>query len=110
MSTMSTAPAALDPTLRKIDFDFPLDRPGAEPLAGVTVRKPGSGELRGLSLMALSQLDYATLEALLPRITIPQLSKFDVAKLDPADFMQLAGEVMDFLLPKAAKQEVSPEA
>lgn len=95
-------------SLRTVTLDVPLDRPGAEPIAVVKVRKPNSGELRGLTLMALSQLDYATLETLLPRITLPILHKADIARLDPADLMQLGGEVMDFLLPKAAKEAVSP--
>ncbi len=75
----------------------------------ITVRKPGAGELRGLTLMALIQLDYAALETLAPRITVPILHKQHVAAMDPADIMQFGGEVMDFLLPKAAKTEVSPQ-
>ncbi len=96
-------------SLSTITLDVPLDRPGAEPITTVRVRKPNSGELRGLTLMALSQLDYGALETLLPRITSPILHKADIAKLDPADLMQLGGEVMDFLLPKAAKEAVSPQ-
>ncbi|WP_309692026.1 phage tail assembly protein [Sphingomonas sp. SORGH_AS_0870] len=67
----------------------------------ITVRKPGSGELRGLTLMALSQLDVTALHTLAPRITTPPIAKGAV--MDPADLMQFGGEVMDFLLPKAAK-------
>lgn len=67
----------------------------------ITVRKPGSGELRGLTLMALSQLDVTALHTLAPRITNPPIAKGAV--MDPADLMQFGGEVMDFLLPKAAK-------
>jgi hypothetical protein len=100
--------ASNSPNLRTITLDVPLDRPGAEPIASVIIRKPNSGELRGLTLMALSQLDYVTLETLLPRITMPILHKADIARLDPADLMQFGGEVMDFLLPKAAKEAVSP--
>jgi hypothetical protein len=95
-------------SLRTITLDVPLDRPNAEPIVEVQVRKPNSGELRGLTLMALSQLDYGALETLLPRITMPILHKADIGRLDPADLMQLGGEVMDFLLPKAAKEAVSP--
>ncbi|MFA6125066.1 MAG: phage tail assembly protein [Sphingomonas sp.] len=95
-----------DSTFRTVTLDTPLKR-GDETITTVQVRKPGSGELRGLTLMALSQLDYAALETLLPRITTPMLTKADVARLDPADLMQLGGEVMDFLLPKAAKQAAS---
>lgn len=89
-------------SLRTVTLDVPLQI-GDETIEAVQVRKPASGELRGLTMMALSQLDYAALETLLPRITMPMLSKQDIARLDPADFMQLGGEVMDFLLPQAAK-------
>lgn len=95
------------PILRSVTLDTPLAR-GDETIAVVQVRKPGAGELRGLTLMALSQLDYAALESLLPRITMPILHKADIARLDPADLMQLGGEVMDFLLPRAAKETASP--
>jgi hypothetical protein len=74
----------------------------------ISVRKPGSGELRGLKLTELIQLDVASLEALAPRITMPVIHKGAV--LDPADLMQFGGEVMDFLLPKSAKESVSPQA
>jgi hypothetical protein len=71
----------------------------------ITVRKPGSGELRGLTLVALGQGDYASLETIAPRITSPVLHKAHVAAMDPADLMQFGSEVIDFLLPKAAKAD-----
>ncbi|MCG7349282.1 phage tail assembly protein [Sphingomonas sp. ACRSK] len=74
----------------------------------ITVRKPGAGEMRGLTLMGLSQLDYNQLERLAPRITSPVLTKQVFGEMDPADLMQFGGEVMDFLLPTAAKEAVSP--
>jgi hypothetical protein len=94
-------------SLRTITLDVPL-KIGDLEIQTVQVRKPASGELRGLTMMALSQLDYAALETLLPRITIPPLEKTDIARLDPADFMQLGSEVMDFLLPMSAKGTASP--
>ncbi len=95
------------PSLRIVTLDVPL-KLGEVTHHTIQVRKPASGELRGLTMMALSQLDYAALETLLPRITIPPLEKRDIAQLDPADFMQLGGEVMDFLLPMSAKETASP--
>ena len=87
-----------------LDFDINVGGKVVHPAGTrITVRKPGSGEMRGLSLMAISQLDYSSLETLLPRITHPLLNKFDVAAMDPADLMQAGNEVMDFLLPKAVK-------
>ena len=88
--------------IRTITLDTPIMR-GEASIDSIEIRKPASGELRGLNMVALSQLEYASLETLLPRITNPPLTVAEVRALDPADFMQLGGEVMDFLLPKAAK-------
>lgn len=96
-----------DAVFANVTLDVPIER-GETTITEVKVRKPNSGELRGLTLMALSQLDYGALEQLLPRITQPILTKAEIGRLDPADLMQLGGEVMDFLLPKAAKAEASP--
>ncbi len=73
----------------------------------ITVRKPGSGELRGLALNSLLQLDVASLETLAPRITSPVIHKPYAAAMAPNDMLQFGTEVVDFLLPKAAKP-VSP--
>jgi len=93
--------------LRSVALDAPIAR-GEQTIDTVQVRKPHGGELRGLSLSALLNLDYGALETLLPRITIPPLTKPEVAALDPSDLIQLGSEVMDFLLPKAAKAALSP--
>ncbi|WP_267382593.1 MULTISPECIES: hypothetical protein [unclassified Sphingomonas] len=71
----------------------------------ISVRKPDSGSLRGLNLMGLSQMDVVQLEQLAPRITMPVIQKG--ARLGAADLMQFGGEVLDFLLPRAAKAAVS---
>lgn len=75
----------------------------------ITVRKPGSGELRGLALQSLIQLDVASLEMLAPRVTSPTIFKPLAAAMAPNDMLQFGTEVIDFLLPKAAKP-VSPTA
>lgn len=99
------------PKVRRFTLDFDV-KLGDQVLitAGteVTVRKPGSSELRGLTLGALSQLDVNALHELAPRITSPVIHKN--AMMDPADLMQLGAEVMDFLLPTAVKPAASPTA
>ena len=92
--------------LRPVELDTPVTR-GEQTISTVQVRMPHGGELRGLSLSALLNLDYGALETLLPRVTIPPLTKPEVAALDPSDLIQLGSEVMDFLLPKAAKAALS---
>lgn len=75
----------------------------------ITIRKPQAGELRGTGgTQALLQGDYVALETLAPRITTPMLQKAQFAVMDPADLTQFHVEVLDFLLPSAAKQAVSP--
>lgn len=88
--------------LRVVTLDVPLKR-GTETIGFIQLRKPAAGELRGLNLLALSQLDVMALRTLLPRITDPMLTPQEIDALDLADLMQLGGEIMDFLLPRAAK-------
>jgi hypothetical protein len=111
MSDTSTAAIAAATAPTPASATFTLDEPvmlGTNVLieAGVvvTVRKPGSGELRGLQLVALNQLDVFSLETLAPRITSPVIVKG--ATMSPSDLMQFGAEVMDFLLPTAAKAQL----
>ena len=73
-------------------------------------RRPLSGELRGLSLASLLQLDVANLQMLLPRITSPMLTRAEIDQLDPADLVQLGVEVTGFFLTKADRLPLSPTA
>lgn len=71
----------------------------------IQVRKPAAGELRGVNISTLiNGCDYAEVERLAPRITNPMLPREYIAAMDPADFVQLGGEIVDFLLPKAVRQ------
>jgi len=99
MTMTDIAEAKIDTATRTVTLDCPLIR-GEQTLDTVQVRRPKAGELRGLNLRALSELDYVALETLLPRITTPMLTKQDVSELDPSDLMQMGTEVVDFLLPK----------
>lgn len=104
---MDTEPATPAKAPGLVTLDVPIVR-GETTITEVQVRRPDGGSFRGLNLVQVSQLDYSQLETLLPRITTPMLTKQEIARLDPADLMQLGGEVMDFLLPKAAKAAASP--
>lgn len=86
-----------------IDLDTPIKR-GDQEISRVSLRKPAAGELRGVSLVDLMQMDVAALQTVLPRITSPALTPHDVAQMDPADLVQLAAGVSGFLLPKAARE------
>jgi len=82
-----------------ITLDDPLTR-GDETITTITLRKPNAGELRGVSLMELGQLDVAALHKLLPRITTPTLTEHDVSRLSLADLLAVATEIGGFFVRK----------
>ena len=92
-----------------ITLDTPIKR-GDKEITAITLRKPASGELRGLSLTELLQMDVTGLSKLMPRISSPTLTEHEVFNLDPADLVQLGAVAAGFLLPKAAQPEVFPTA
>lgn len=95
----TTATAAANPNT--VTLETPIERAGQK-ITAVTLRKPRAGELRGVSLTDLLQMDVTALQTVLPRITEPVLHKSEVLNLDPADLVQLGTKVSGFLLPKAA--------
>ena len=88
-----------------VPLDEPIQR-GEQIIKGVTLRKPRSGELRGVQLAQLMQLDVASLQTVLPRITSPTLTAHDVANLDPADLLAIAGVMAGFFLTKAERESL----
>lgn len=92
------------PVFVTVPLDEPLRR-GDQVVDKVTLRKPHASELRGLSLLALAQMDVNEASKLLPRISDPILTAPDVAKLDSSDLFALATEIAGFLLQKAQKPD-----
>jgi hypothetical protein len=95
-------------SVKTINIDQPITQ-GDNVFVAVDLRKPTAGELRGLSLADLLRMEVAALETVIPRIATPTLTKQDVAKMDPADLMQCAVAVADFLLQKAQKPDFLTE-
>lgn len=105
----ATTPTATDPNTHVLDT--PLERgEGRQAITAITLRKPRSGELRGVSLSDLVSLDVAALSKVLPRISTPTLTEFDVANIDPADLVQLGGIFASFLMPKAMKASMASQS
>lgn len=91
---------------KPVTLDSPIVR-GEQVIEVVELRKPSAGELRGISLSELLQLDVTALQKVIPRLSKPTLTEADIQQLDPADLLQLGTEVASFLLPKALKPEAS---
>lgn len=106
-TTASAAAAAADDNT--ITLDTPIRR-GETVIDKITLRKPRSGELRGVSLTDLLQMDVNALCMVLPRISTPMVLKQEAGDLDPADLVQIGTKVAAFLLTKATLASASPSA
>ena len=89
---------------KTVKLDTPLKR-GEKEVTEIQIRKPKAGELRGVSLASLVQMEVSEISKVLPRITQPTLTDEEIGNLDAADLMQLGSEVAGFLLPKALKAD-----
>lgn len=87
-----------------IPLDEPLERAGGT-LDTLRFRKPVSGDLRGMSIAKLGQLDYDEQRKLLPRISLDALIAEEVDKLSVADQLEISGALTDFLVPKRRMAE-----
>lgn len=103
----STEPTAVDAAKSDsetvITLDYPIKR-GSKSVSEITVRKPKSGALRGVSLTEVLQMEVTALTKVLPRITEPSLSEAELRDIDPADLFQLGGAVTGFLLPRKFRE------
>lgn len=91
--------------LKTVTLDTPIKR-GENTVSSVSIRKPNSGELRGLSVTDVLNMEVNALFKLLPRITSPVLTENELLQLDPADLLQMGQEVSYFLLPKKAIAQI----
>lgn len=85
-----------------VTLDSPIKR-GETLIDEVQVMKPTAGTLRGVGLAAVANADVDALLVILPRVTVPNLTKEECARLELPDFVALAGQVVGFLSPKLAE-------
>ncbi len=90
-----------EPIIKIVNLNSPITR-GENRITEIKVQKPASGQLRGVSLKALLEMEVDDICKVLPRITQPTLTDEEVHRLDPADLTQFGIEVVNFLLPKEA--------
>ena len=76
---------------------------GEQEITEVTLIKPQTGTLRGVSLAALANSEVDALIKVLPRMTVPSLTEQEVGALDLPDLVALAGKVVGFLSPSSAR-------
>ncbi|MBB5469160.1 hypothetical protein HDG32_005307 [Paraburkholderia sp. CI2] len=89
-----------------VTLDEPIRR-GNTDILQVVLRKPSSGELRGVRLDDLLSGDVNALLLVLPRISMPTLVKHEVDGLDPADLAKFGEVIIGFFLPKAQREKLA---
>ncbi|MEY1236063.1 phage tail assembly protein [Providencia manganoxydans] len=87
-----------------VKLDEPIKR-GETEITEVTLRKPNTGALRGVRLQALMEMDVISMTEVLPRITLPALSKPEIMSMNPGDLVNLSIEVVNFLLPNSMRAD-----
>ncbi|MFU1906035.1 phage tail assembly protein [Bordetella avium] len=97
-----TAQPITNPDVEVVSLDYPIKRSSGD-ITQLTLRKPKAGALRGVTLMALAQIDVQALKIVLPRICDPILSPAEIIDMDPADLMSVGATVASFFLSKAEK-------
>jgi hypothetical protein len=85
-----------------VQLDTPIQREG-DKIEKLVLRKPMAGELRGLSLAEVLNLDVDSVTKLIPRISTPTLTEQEVRNMDPADLVEAGKEIAGFLLQKRHK-------
>ncbi|EKT4079196.1 phage tail assembly protein [Stenotrophomonas maltophilia] len=86
-----------------IVLETPIER-GEQVIRSVRLRKPTAGDLRGIKLFDLAQMDVTALTTVLPRISQPILTTADAGKLEPADLIEIARVIGDFFVPKSERE------
>lgn len=99
----SAAPSAA--ASGSITLDKPIAR-GDTKITSIVIRKPQAGELRGVNLHDLFQMDVAALIKVLPRVTVPTLLAQEVERMEPCDLLACGAEVAGFFLSTADKQSL----
>lgn len=72
---------------------------GKKMITEFTIRKPLTGDLRGVKLIDFIDLDIDALAKVLPRITMPSIAEHEVLGLDLIDLSEITKVVINFLSP-----------
>lgn len=102
---MADSAASPQPGVEYVQLEEPIVR-GSQSITELGLRKPKAGELRGLSLQALAEVDVETLTKLLPRISVPSITAAEARSLDLPDLVAIGTKVGLFLLKKADRESL----
>lgn len=102
-SDIPTPPSG--PVFASVPLDAPIQR-GEQRIDQVQVRRPQAGELRGVQIADVANLDVLALIKVLPRVTVPALTEAELGNMDPSDFTALGAELSGFLLTRRRRDSL----
>jgi hypothetical protein len=102
MTDIETSPKLDSSKFATITLMEPIMR-GETKIDSLTLRKPGSGELRGLNLQNIYSLDVGTILTIVTRCSDPVLTSEEADGLDPADLMEIGGALKGFFMTAAER-------
>ncbi len=89
-------PALNTGTFKTVTLDQPITV-GSEQVSSLSIRRPKAGEMRGLSMVSVAQMDVDTFFDLLPRIVTPIIpSEIIQEQMDIADLVACMKAVGEF--------------
>lgn len=81
---------------------------GNETITEIALRRPTAGNLRGIKLTAISELDVTTIITLVPRLSLTPLAPDALNALDPADLLSLCVAVAGFFEASSTPSPTTP--
>lgn len=89
-----------------ITLSYPIKRSAGD-IASVTLHKPNSGALRGVSLQECIMMNTDAICAVIPRISDPKITPQEMTTVDPSDLLQMGAALANFLLPPSLTAEAA---
>lgn len=83
--------------LNTVKLSVPL-KDGDKEIDNINLRKPNAGELRGVAVLQLMQMQPEEFAKLVPRISTPMINEHLFNQLDLADMMDIMTTVQGFFM------------
>lgn len=94
--------------MKTFTFEKPIPYGKDNELSEITLRRPQAGDLRGVRLLGLHQMEVDTLTTIVPRISNPPVTAGQLAAMDPYDTVRLMEAVTDFFNTSPSPSQTTP--
>lgn len=92
----------MEPIVKTVELPVPQGK-----LKKIILRKPISGEMRGIKMLDVINMEVGTIETLLRRISTPVLTPEEFHNLDMANLISIMAVINNFLEGSNIPQELN---